>query len=91
MAPVAYSRPKEVNDHMPAVQTAHTPTVQKSRSIMDAATLNSIYNIPADAAEIIETLFGIASTVPILEPNLQRWRQRMEELFPGQFKKGEQK
>lgn len=65
------------------------PTLKKSRSIMEANI--SLQHIPDDAVEIIETLFGIAGTVNILEPNLQRWRQRMDELFPGQFKKGEQK
>lgn len=67
----------------------NNPIPNKSRSIM-AAKLN-IQHIPDDAVEIIETLFGIAGTVNILEPNLQRWRNRMEELFPGQFTKGEQK
>lgn len=63
------------------------PTLKKSRSIMEASI--SLQHIPDDAVEIIETLFGIAGTVNILEPNLHRWRQRMDELFPGQFKKGE--
>lgn len=63
------------------------PMLKKSRSIMEANI--SLQHIPDDAVEIIETLFGIAGTVNILEPNLHRWRQRMDELFPGQFKKGE--
>lgn len=67
----------------------NTPIPNKSRSIME--TKFNIQHIPDDAVEIIETLFGIAGTVNILEPNLHRWRQRMDELFPGQFKKGEQK
>lgn len=59
----------------------------KSTSI----TRSTCMRIPDDAVEIIETLFGIAGTVNILELNIQRWRNRMEELFPGQFTKGEQK
>lgn len=54
-------------------------------------TAKTVTQLPDDAVEIIETLFGIAGTVNILELNIQRWRNRMEELFPGQFKKGEQK
>lgn len=50
----------------------------------------NIPKLPDDAIEIIETLFGIASTVNILELNIQRWRRRMDELFPGQFKKGDE-
>lgn len=65
----------------------NAPMTKKSRSIMTSN--NNLQHIPDDAVEIIETLFGIAGTVNILEPNLQRWRQRMDELFPGQFKKGE--
>lgn len=67
-------------------QSKRNPTMQKRVEV--AA---HIQKLPDDAVEIIETLFGIAGTVNILEPNIQRWRNRMDELFTGQFKKGDQK
>lgn len=66
-------------------QTKRTPLAQRS-----VDSIAKSHTLPDDAIEIIETLFGIASTVNILELNIQRWRRRMDELFPGQFKKGDE-
>lgn len=65
------------------VKTAEQP-VEKRTAV------KTVTHLPGDAVEIINTLFGIAETVQILETNVKRWKARMDELFPGTFIKGEQ-
>jgi hypothetical protein len=65
------------------VKTAEQPVEKRT-------TAKAVNQLPGDAIEIINTLFGIAETVQILEPNIKRWKARMDELFPGTFIKGEQ-
>lgn len=65
------------------VKTAEQPVEKRTAAKV-------VTQLPGDAVEIINTLFGIAETVQILEPNIKRWKARMDELFPGTFIKGEQ-